>query len=679
MDVRCEGCKTDYEFDDVLLSARGTSVKCTKCGNIFRVRPPSGVSEDRWSVGLASGETVEFTALRDLQRAIKNGKVSREDVLTRKGLPARALGQVIELDSLFRRRETLQLTSSDAPPDPSRPSAGPPFSLAPQRSRVDTNPSFPPPDDSVEARAIPAIDRDLAPSDRPLTPAPILGHTPSAAISSQATDPFKLESRTKTKETSSPLPPLSATPPSSETVLPPIGSDALGLAPRKKTSVGGFFVLFIVLSSVGGALLYWSHERASFRAKPAAPAAVVDSRVASFVSEADKALLVGNLEQAKDLLTKANQIAEGDERARVLAVDLAAVQAEVEWLRFRIAKEAAPGDLEGARKALEANAAEANRLADAAHAADKSDADLIRSKAVALFTSGDRENARRWMQRVGTTVAPENAYVLAMLDMSEDTPLWAPVIDRLKSASATIERARAMLVFAAAMSGDEKLAHEQLALMERAEPRHPIFSQVRVLVDARAPMGKGDQKKTADAGSGDSVSAKVAAGRMSTRDLATQVELLRRKNEFGRARELLLSALENNPNDVDVLTMLGQLAQAEHKVPEARGYLGHALNNNGAHLPALLALGDLDWDSGNRSQARKTYTEIVDRFPEGVYPSRVKQRLEVSSPSTPASPPSVPAVPTASAEPAVSTPTASAAPTPPPPAPTPTAGEGAME
>lgn len=662
MDVRCEGCKTDYEFDDVLLSARGTSVKCTKCGNIFRVHPPAGVSEDRWSVVVGGTETLEFNALRELQRAIKTGKVAREDVLSRKGLPARALGQVIELDSLFRRRDALQLTSSEHPPDPSRPSAGPPISLAPQRSRIDTNPSFPPPDEPTAPRVVPQAVPEAIVSDRPLmTPAPILGHTPSAPVPAQATDPFKLEARTKPKETSSPLPPLSATPPSSETVLPPIGSDSLGLAPRKKTSVGGFFVLFIVLSSMGGALLFWSRERASFQAKPAAPAAVVDSRVASFVAEGEQALVVGNLDLARDLLVKANQVSEADERARTLAVKLAAAHAEVEWLRFRIAKEAAPGDLDGARKALETNAAEANRLADAAHAADKTDADLIRSKAIALFTSGDRENARRWMQRAGAPAAAENAYVLALLDMAEDTPLWAPVLDRLKQASATMERARAALVYAAAMSGDEKLAREQLALMERAEPRHPIFSQVRVLTDVRAPIGKSDTKKTPDGGALDLTSAKMAAGRMSTRDLATQVDALKRKNEFGRAREMLLTALENNPNDIDVLTMLGQVAQAEHKVPEARGYFGHALTNNGAHLPALLALGDLEWDAGNRSQARKTYTEIVDRFPEGVYPSRVKQRLEssiapsVSSSAAPAASASPPSAPT----PTPSTPAAS--------------------
>ena len=38
MDVRCERCKTLYELDEARVSDAGTTVRCTGCGHVFRVR-----------------------------------------------------------------------------------------------------------------------------------------------------------------------------------------------------------------------------------------------------------------------------------------------------------------------------------------------------------------------------------------------------------------------------------------------------------------------------------------------------------------------------------------------------------------------------------------------------------------------------------------------------------------
>ncbi len=38
MDVRCERCKTLYELDEARVSEAGTTVRCTTCGHVFRVR-----------------------------------------------------------------------------------------------------------------------------------------------------------------------------------------------------------------------------------------------------------------------------------------------------------------------------------------------------------------------------------------------------------------------------------------------------------------------------------------------------------------------------------------------------------------------------------------------------------------------------------------------------------------
>ena len=79
MDVQCERCKTEYEFDDALVSGRGTTVRCTNCGHQFKVRGPDaqeGVG-DQWAVQTTSGQRLTFLSLRELQRAILAKQVAR--------------------------------------------------------------------------------------------------------------------------------------------------------------------------------------------------------------------------------------------------------------------------------------------------------------------------------------------------------------------------------------------------------------------------------------------------------------------------------------------------------------------------------------------------------------------------------------------------------------------------
>src|SRR3954454_6380940 len=103
MDVQCERCKTEYDFDDALVSGRGTTVKCTQCGHQFKVKRASEASElaplleDRWTVHTTEGREVVFRTLRELQRAILAKQVGRGDTLTRGNAPPRVLGGISEL------------------------------------------------------------------------------------------------------------------------------------------------------------------------------------------------------------------------------------------------------------------------------------------------------------------------------------------------------------------------------------------------------------------------------------------------------------------------------------------------------------------------------------------------------------------------------------------------------
>ena len=123
MDVRCTRCGTEYEFDDALISERGTSVRCTQCGYQFRVYPPQtkSVGPDEWVVLTNLGRRVVYRSLRELQSGISRGEVAREDLLARGTAPPRPLGSIAELDPLFSTKTAPERKSSTltgvAPPN----------------------------------------------------------------------------------------------------------------------------------------------------------------------------------------------------------------------------------------------------------------------------------------------------------------------------------------------------------------------------------------------------------------------------------------------------------------------------------------------------------------------------------------------------------------------------------
>jgi predicted Zn finger-like uncharacterized protein len=129
MDVTCERCSTEYEFDDALVSERGTTVKCTNCGHQFKVRrADGGAVPERWVVRTVDGRELEFTALRDLQSAISYTRVTRDDVISRGGARPRRLGSIAELEPFF--------TLGIAAPTMTTPGLG--IHSGPARSRTPT-------------------------------------------------------------------------------------------------------------------------------------------------------------------------------------------------------------------------------------------------------------------------------------------------------------------------------------------------------------------------------------------------------------------------------------------------------------------------------------------------------------------------------------------------------------
>jgi predicted Zn finger-like uncharacterized protein len=180
MDVKCEQCGTEYEFDDGRVTESGINVKCTHCGHIFRVaRPrvstgehpvartpsasfqavvetptlPRATTPTRaraWLIRRArTGEVLDFKDLSTLQTWILERKVTRDDEISKSGESWKPLGSIVELSSFFlvvesdvRRAPEPDLTRPTPPPTASlrvsnTPSSLPPAPPPPPRGRDD--------------------------------------------------------------------------------------------------------------------------------------------------------------------------------------------------------------------------------------------------------------------------------------------------------------------------------------------------------------------------------------------------------------------------------------------------------------------------------------------------------------------------------------------------------------
>ncbi|MBX3185403.1 MAG: zinc-ribbon domain-containing protein [Labilithrix sp.] len=724
MDVRCERCNTEYEFDDALVSGRGTTVKCTNCGHKFKIRRRDGdFSEDFWNVQTGDGRTLVFTSLRELQRAIQTHLVERTDMLSRGGLPPKAIGQIPELAPFFDQRDqrksltpgaphaatktqiagssTGATSRTSRPPPPPGPSAPP---LAPPpRARMSTRPDFPPatPEETPERQAqLASMKRTLvgtgpdsaelqraaqgaianaghAPPavEAPATRAHVGAARPSEAPPTErepepdteryAREPppvaEKVDSRPHERvievprspppppfEGSSPLPPPTAPVLRSMGLTPDEYSDevrahgTLSDAPSsmgRRRPVGGFIVGIVVAIGMGVIGAFWAKGNLPglMGAKPPASAAT-DPRVSGLLAAGERALIDGNLDVAKESFDKASALDEKDPRVLLDVARLAAVRADTPWLKSRLLASDAADEHRLARDGLNELAAAARKAADDALAVAPDDPGALRAKIDALRISGDREGARAIVARVASSASqPETAYVLAALDLAEAEPLWSTVVERLRvaaSAESGPGRARAALAYALARSGDVAGAKAEVERLSSMSRSHPLLPLLRAFADRATPIAKPELDAgpaVADGGrreKGEKGERGHGATSNDPRVLVTQAEAARARGDYDKAQTLYAAALDRNGADTEALSGLAAIAYARRDLNGARASYKRVLSINPSYVPALVGLGDVEWESGDRGSAMKTYKEIVDRFPEGTYPARVKQRLE---------------------------------------------------
>jgi predicted Zn finger-like uncharacterized protein len=537
MDVQCERCKTEYEFDDALVSGRGTTVRCTNCGHQFKVRRPDAAPAggDQWLVRTRRGQQLTFLTLRELQRAILAKQVARLDVLTRGQAPPRTLGSIAELEPFFDGRTSSRPPPAEKPvpivrvPTPGAPSIepsplpkrtaawGPAPVPPPARPRIDTlrpdeggaaPPPPPPPRPASMQRATPPP----PPAAPPVEALPVVSATPYAFGQGAMAPPGTDDPVTLRRPITPPPPPVAPAPtsplpppttpvrrpmPTGDDELPPMrgwqGShvdshEDSAYSVRGRRRVGGWVVAAVLLLAVG--VVGWVVAKPYLAGRAAAPVAQLDPRTLSFVTEGEKALGDGNLDLAQEDFDKASALAEKDPRVLVDEARVAAARSDVPWLKLHLLPPDAADETRATKAQLADRTSRVRKAADDAVAAAPEDPTALRAKVDALRIIGERDAARSLVSKIiGQASQPETAYVLAALDLSEPEPLWTTVVDRLRLAAAgegNAGRARAALVYALAKSGDVAGAKSELAKLDAMSRPYPLLTNLHAFVD-KAP------------------------------------------------------------------------------------------------------------------------------------------------------------------------------------------------
>ncbi|HEY3594254.1 MAG TPA: zinc-ribbon domain-containing protein, partial [Polyangiaceae bacterium] len=265
MEITCKRCYTEYDFDDALVSERGTTVRCTQCGEQFKVFRPPSQKPERWVINRADGRELVFTNLRDLQQAIVNVQVGRRDLLIHDDQPARALGSIQELEPFFAER----MGATPVPPPPA---------MGHDTKRFGSSDG--PRSEGISSRS----GRTIRPIDSPVPPQALPKEPPPTRYAVVEDDPYvarRAEAERRAPRRSSP-------PPSSDD---PISDDAhvaeqewfaeprFASASPQRSRAARWLVVLTLLGVIGIAIAALGRKYAQFSLRGPAAAESGESRV----------------------------------------------------------------------------------------------------------------------------------------------------------------------------------------------------------------------------------------------------------------------------------------------------------------------------------------------------------------------------------------------------------------
>lgn len=669
MDVTCERCGTEYEFEETLVSDRGTTVKCTNCGHLFKVyrpgaEPSRGDESGRtWQLRTTSGETLSFGSLKELQRLIAEGKVSEDDRLARTGEGWKRLGDIAELGTFFaaaraarrppvasgkgtilgmggpRREPDLsppppppraRAAPSSMPPPPATPPVVPSPSSSPPRpggSAASSRPrSEPPPPRRTGPRTDQTM-RGLGPGEPrslrsngeaeaatlevPIPPPPRL----PAALGGNG---GRTDTRTEERRSDSRRPP---------SVRPLRLDDDASAGPVRRNLTPVWLGLLVLALGGGGAFWAWPWLGGAGSREPASPAD-------RFIDAGERALARDRrsaYDDAAEEFTKALAIDERDVRAlvglsRAHALKAQARLFEADDLEERSAEDpTARGEASALRRAAAEEAAEARAAAEAAVRTESGGADAELALADALRLVGERDLAQSRLARALTLGAGSSAEALrvqALMAAASHGPGPAglaaarDLAAQAVAADGSLLRARLLLARASLAAGDPEAARREA---EAVLARDGTHDEALALRD-RAVLTLHAARTGSSQPSGSSSTLPTAPGprasppsssRSAAPQPAAQTPEARTSGTSGSAPSTGSASAEpstNSARDYAGLVREGQTRLERGQVAAARQAFEAALRIRAGGAEALTGIGYVMLNEGNAQGAVRQFT-----------------------------------------------------------------------
>lgn len=642
MDVRCNRCATEYDFDDALISERGTTVKCTNCGYQFKVFPPDtgALAPERWVVRTTRGEEYVFTSLRDLQRGITERTVGAEDLLSRGQQPPRPLGSIAELEQFFaapRAQERVQRTLHGVAPPQTNAGPEPPAATPPAPTVVEPQANvLPPTTEPLGGRSVTAPLGTLpgpegfastlrVPEGPPVTPnmpvpAP-RGTVQEVRPARPAQTPF------------GPVHAMAATLPSADAPPPPVSRGSqpelsrgrLGSSPELRSNprasgpisapvpssrrdlrsydeladslvdsgrrARSRWIAAVVVAGVLALFAFTVGRRylMETRAAGSAPAPESNAKVAALLKNGTRLLDEGHLDEAAVELTKATALAERNPDVLAALARLAVLRADVSWLKLRLLDPEVEALVQATHRELGRQLGKAQSAVDAAFAVAPENITVLRARVDTLRLSGDHVAAREWIKPIASQPSdPANAYVLAALDLADPSPSWSSVIDRLRTAASgerTPGRAHAALVYALTRAERLTDAETELAKLESHGSNALLFDELKSFV-AR-------HRRTADAGAPEKAKVAVDPHKLGRPDTSNAPAAPPASGDFRKLLEHASQALGR-----------GDLIRAENLYQQV-------LNQHPNNTEALAGLADIARRRNDPSAAARMYERVL--------------------------------------------------------------------
>ncbi|NRA31810.1 MAG: zinc-ribbon domain-containing protein [Polyangiaceae bacterium] len=463
------------------------------------------------------------------------------------------------------------------------------------------------------------------------------------------------------------------------------------MTPGSRRASSRFIVMVVMVGAIG--LLVMTVGKAyleGYRGKNKPSAVADDGRTETMLRAGRNLLADGDLEGAKAEFDKASVLAPKNPVVLGELAQLAVIRADQLWLKLRLISSGAAAARVDIQHALDKQVARANTAVQQVTAVAP-DADVVlRVRVDSLRMSGQIAAARALVTPLAAKLSqPEAAYVLAMLDLAEDEPGWATVIDRLNNAAGAergLGRARSALIYALVRDGRTADAESELEKLVTAQAAHLLLPGLRAFVSRGTPDGGASdpesEKDTEQAAAEAEVAepadvtdpvaaAELAKAKTKKRgsgggSLLTQAQEAKLSGEPAKAKSLYQRVLRSSPGSVEALVGMGDLSRNSGNTSAARGFYGRALAASPSHVAAMMGLADIKWNEGNRKGAVGLYKRVVGATGgAGSYGKRAARRIKQAAPAPPPDNTASPATTTVGgpSSPTVAEPVAPTAPT----------------